>query len=224
MSNKKKDAVFSNWPNQVGQNFEEEDEVLNYRPQITYEMPISLETESRVQPASTTLTDARQRTQDLVAAYNTISKLAEVAQERIDARVGDYKIQLDEKADFHVMEAIGRAFPDKDNVKTITYDMYKQCLAKLHAAQPASKMPIVTAADMAAAASDPKKTSFGGLGVTAGNNRKEVEATQMGGLQPLDMKKFQDSIVKKLFKLLQPMTKGDDAGAIAKHKMDTPHG
>jgi hypothetical protein len=224
----KKDALYSQYPDQAGKDFSEEDEVLNYKPTIQYEVEQSLEREVVTRPIPSTLQEARKKIEDLRQAYQVIEKLAEIAQDRLDDRVGDYRINLNTAVDYQAKEAIKRAFPElQGEPKQISYEMYKQCLARIYAAQGASTVPVVSNSSMVAARNNPKKTNFGGLGAAAGENRKEVDSatgTGGGGMTPIDLDAFQDAIVKKLHDLMGPLDDKDHKKLIRDHLTETPHG
>lgn len=216
----KKDNIFSNWPNQSGYDFSEADEVLNYKPKIKYQGEVSLERATILQKQSRVLTEARKKVDDLRAAYQVIEQLAEIAQKRLDERVGNYKISLNDQVDAQVKDALQRTFPELKDTSEISYEMYKQCVDRLCAA---TEAPTLSAESVATARKNPKKTDFGGLGAKAGDNRKEVDSAS-SGLKPLDLEAFQDAVVKKLHKKMGPLNQAEHDATIRKHMADTPHG
>jgi len=152
----------------VGHSFEDDDRILNYRPQIDFVEPPTVEFDSSL-PATDNLNDTigseRERTQQLIDKYDAVEKLAGLAQKRIDARVkgdGGITIELDPVKDISTIGAIQRQYPDQDPNK-ITYDMYKKCLDCIRVA--AQNAPGVTTEDILTAKSLPFKTDFGGYSI-----------------------------------------------------------
>ena len=207
-------------PNMEGDSFSDDREILTNKPKIEYEEPpTEYDAYERAPEELDTLDDVRNRVDGLRKSYNAIEKLADLAQARIDQRVGNYTVSLDKDADSHVIEAIKRAFPEAKDPTKITFEMYKQCLAR---ANP-SVIPSVSMKDILDAKNDPLRTDFAGLGSTPGQNRPEVSSPAKL-VEPLNLQDFQDSIVKKLFSLLTPFISGLADQKIMQHKIDTPHG
>ena len=215
-------------PGDLGNSFEEADEILNYRPRIEYVEPDpqyfqpSIEEEEEPE----TIDDVRDRTQNLVNGLDAVAKLVDIAQKRVDARVkagGGMTVKLDAKRDYHVIAAMKRRFPDKEDPTQITYDDYKAALDCLQKTSPAQTdgVPRVTAADIRAAKADPNRTSFGGSDNTQGENRAELSSP---GMEPIDLEAFQKAVVLAMHKLLQPLDREDIKEEIRKHKLDTRHG
>lgn len=221
MTIKRKDLPFF-LPGATKDDFEDDRKILTERPDIKYEEPATeydaYEGNPEDKPLDT-LDGIRSRVEGLRKSYNAIEKLSDLAQQRIDQRVGNYSVRLDKNADSHVIEAIKRAFPEAKDPTAITYEMYKQCLAKANLAQ----VPSVSNQDIINSKNDPFRTDFSGLGAPSGQNRPEVSSpTKM--VEPLDLNNFQESILKKLFALLTPSITLLADQKIVQHKIDTPHG
>lgn len=183
----------------MADDFNQERDVLTYRPNIQYEEPdVELFTDEPLDEQINTLEDARQATNDLSKSYSAVEKLAELAQKRVDDRVGNYVVNLDPKADALTIAAIKRAFPEAADPTKISFEMYKQCLSRANV--PA--LPEITTADLLAAKKDPLKTDFSGYGMPAGMNRPEI-TNPAKIVEPLDMEEFQQDLLKQLFELLQ---------------------
>jgi len=224
----KKDVTIP-MPGDIGNSFEETDEILNYRPLIEYVEPDPqyFQPAVDVKPEPETIDSIRDRTQNLINGLSAVAKLVDIAQKRIDARVkanGGLTIKLDPKRDYHTIAAMKRRFPDKLDPTQITYDDYKgalDCLQKTAPAATTGGMPQVTAADIRTAGSDPNRTTFGGSDNKHGENRAELSSP---GMEPIDLDAFQKAAVIAIQKLLKPLDRKDIKEEIRKHKLDTKHG
>lgn len=206
---KKEDQVIKyNFPDLEGENFDQERDVLTHKPKINWTAPPTEEGAGASTDEPSTIEDARNEVNDLIKSYKAIAKLAELVQDKIDERVGNYSVQLDPKADSVVIDAIKRSFPEAKDPSKISYAMYKQCLAR------ATSVPMVDPKDILEAQGDPLRTVFGS------NKRPEVGTTI---IEPIDTQAFQDSAIKKLFELLTPLMLGLVLAQIVQHKLDTPH-
>jgi len=214
----KKDVTIPQ-PGDIGGDFNESDEILNYRPRIEYVEPDPEYFKPDVEEV-VTIDDVRDRTQKLINGLDAVAKLADIAQKRIDQRVknsGGLTMKLDPKRDHQTIAAMKRRFPNADPSQ-ITYDDYKKALDCLQ--KSTAPVPQVTAADIRAAKSDPNRTNFGGVNNKSGENRAELSAP---GMEPMDLDKFQKNAVIALHKLMEPLIRGTANGAISVHKIDTPH-
>jgi len=185
----------------MADDFTQERDILTFRPDIDYEEPeVDIYSDEPLDDQISTLEDARKAVGDLKTSYKAIEKLADQAQKRVDKRVGDYVVNLDSKTDALVIAAIKRSFPEAKDPTKITFEMYKQCLARTNT----SEMPQVTTKDLLAAQQNPLKTDFSGYGAPPGLNRPEISSPAKI-VEPLDMGEFQNNIVKELFQLLQSL-------------------
>lgn len=189
-------------PDEVGGDFDRERDILTERPRIGYEEPPSEEDETEVSDPPTTISDARKEVENLIAQYKSIEQLADLTQERIDQKVGNYTIQLDPNKDYLVISAIKRSFPEAVDPTKISYEMYKQCLARSKVNL--SQIPLMTPADILAAQDDPFRTDFNGLGSTPGLNREEI-ASPASVISPLNMEDFVEAAVKQIFEMLKDL-------------------
>lgn len=225
---KKKDVTLP-MPDDIGGDFEDEDSILNYRPNIEYIEP---EQQYYQDPSATitskeaeTIDNLRDRTQKLIDGFKAVSQLADIAQKRIDKRVeesGGLSIKLDpaNPQDYQTIAAMKRRFPDKKDHTIITYNDYKQTLNCIK--ENAVAAPQMTADDIKIAKSNPYKTNFGGFENQQGENRAELSSNG-NAIKPLDLAQFQKTAVLALFALMLPLIKKEDQLEIVKHKIDTPH-
>lgn len=206
---------------QVPSDFSRETDVLNRKPIIEWvEPPIDEEVAEAYIPAETEVSpieEARKTTEELIKSYNALEKLSDVVEKQIDKKVSDYAVQLDPVADYHVIEAIKRSFPDAKDPTKINFEMYKQCLARSNK----NLIPSVTFDDIQEAKNEPLRTQFGGYGNEPGTNRPEVAGSM---IKPVDLNKFQKSAVKKLWSFLQPLVALQAQLAVLIHKQTTMHG
>ena len=183
-------------------------EVLEFRPELGFIEPDQLRVPQDVPEteAPRTLEQQIERAAQLIDSYRDIEMLVDVAQQRVDARVGDFTVYLDSKVDRNTIEALKRKFPGRDDYNQISYADYRKCLDCIseHAA---SNVKPVTQEDIDAAKLDPLKTSFAGLDLPPGLNRPELDPNSQLVEQP-DMDAIQSSQLKKLFDLLTPDIKG----------------
>lgn len=207
--------------NDTDDRFEESRFVLNYRPVIEFVEPAQEHYEPIVDPTPPTIDSFRDRTRALVDGLDAISKLADLAQKRVDSRVkssGGLNIKLDPQKDAMTVAAMKRRFPDKADPTEITYDDYKKALDCLN--KSAVEPPSVKSEDMKI--DNPNKTDFGGYSNQHGENRAEI-SSPMSSVQPLDLEVFQQAGILALFAMLLPLIKAEDKKEIIQHKIDTPH-
>lgn len=179
--------------------FTQERDILTFKPDIEYEEPdVDILDEQPLEDQVSTLEDARKAVDDLSNSYKAVEKLAELTQKRVDKKVGNYVVNLDPNVDALVVEAIRRSFPEAKDPTKITFEMYKQCLARTNNAE----LPQVKAEDLAAAKQNPLKTDFSGFGAPPGMNRPEINSPAKI-VEPLDMNELQQNLLKQLFELLQ---------------------
>lgn len=220
----KKEDTLTPSPGDVGHSFEREDIVLNYKPTIEYEEPPQEDVGQAPIEENREIEEARNRTQQLIDNYKKINDLTDIAQRRIDNRVqagGGLEIQLDPQRDAHVISALKRCFPEAKAHNKITYEMYKQCLARMNKSP--GSVPQVRATDVQAAKEDPLRTDFGGFNAPPGLNRPEIASPAAGSIQPIDLSAFQAAGVLALFQLLYPYIKKEDKLEILEHLATAPH-
>jgi hypothetical protein len=222
MTDKKKQQLSLNLPDEMGNDFEDDRDILTYKPRIEYqEPPVDPDTDGGYGDSTDepeTIEEARKEVEDLVEGYRKVEQLAELTQKRVDSRVGDYSIQLDPKVDSHVIAAVSRCFPEASDPTKISYEMYKQCLARQNNVDP----DVVTKGDILEARKDSGRTNFGGYGLPPGLGRSEV-SSPAEVVQPIDLQEFQDNSITELWKLLVPLVGAAITVQIIQHKLDTPH-
>lgn len=198
--------------------FEVSRSILNDRPRIQYVEPDQVEgiqgsqQESQPIPIQTLSLESRlSRTEDLIAQYEGLERLAKIAEARLDQQASTATFCLDPVVDAHVIASLHRKF---GNVKAcITYEQYKKCLEDIERLTHTS-VGNLTAEDLEDAASDPGRTHLGGFTDQMGALRPELQF--QSPIPPLDIDKFQKDGTKKLFKMLLPMlTKLADAKILA---------
>jgi hypothetical protein len=186
-------------PDLVSHDFTQEREVLTRRPDIHYEEPYTDDfSEEPTETETVSLEEARQEVDDLIKSYQAVERLAALAEKRVDQRVGNYVVSLDPKVDASVIDAIRRSFPEAKDPTKISYEMYKQCLARVDT----TNLPKVTDQDLKEAKKNPLKTDFSGFGAPAGMNRPEVSSPARI-VDPIDTDSFRDGLIQNLFQLLQ---------------------
>lgn len=207
--------------------FEESDFILNYKPSLNYVEPEQepWEPPLTTEPEDETIDSLRDRTAKLIAGLDSVVKLADLAQKRIDNRVasaGGVTIKLDPIRDSFVIAAMKRQFPEKEDPSEITHDEYKVALDRINQSSSSATQQQITAQDLKDAQADPTRTDFGGLDNQAGENRTEI-SSPFDSVRPVDLDDFQKKAVLSLFKLMLPLIKKTDSAAIKQHKLDTPH-
>lgn len=220
----KEDKNISPTTEDLGNSFDQEDRVLNYKPRIDYEEPDQIPEERVIPETKTELTQLRNRTVDLVAGYQSVRQLVTIAKKRIDDRVvagGGMEVKLDSKVDASVISALQRCFPDATDHTKITYEQYKTCLTRM------SKMgqmaPQVSQAEVDLARGNPLLVEFGGLSNQAGENRPEI-SSPAGNIKPVDTQKLQTAGVLTLFKKMYPLIRRELEAEIQKHETTKKHG
>lgn len=206
-------------PDERGNDFSQEREVLTSRPDIRYVEPdLTVWSEEPTETDPESLEEARQEIVNLKKSYNAIEKLAGLAQKRVDSRVGDLVVALDPEVDALTISAIKRSFPEAKDPTKISYEMYKQCLARADV----SALPNITDKDLQSATRNPLKTDFSGYGTTTGLNRPET-SNETNIIDPIDLKSFQSNAIKDLFKLLQSLNIPYIEWRFRKHLLDHKH-
>ena len=215
----KKDVTIPG-PADIGGAFDEEDEILNFRPRIEFVEPDPEYYPPILVDEPDTIDGIRDRVQKLINGYDAVAKLVDVTQKRIDQRVksgGGFVTKLNPKRDVQAIAAMKRQCPNSDP-NQISFECYKKALNCLQQGAPA--VPAVTASDITAAKSNPNKTAFGGVDNQNGENRAELSSP---GMEPMDIEQFQKNAVIALHKLMEPLIKNTAQGAIENHKIKTPH-
>lgn len=208
----------------LGNSFDREDRVLNYKPKIEYEEPEQIPEERPIPESKTELAQLRNRTSDLVAGYQSVKGLVALAKTRIDNRVaagGGMEVKLDAKVDAVAIEALKRCFPDAPDHTKITYEQYKICLTKM--SKIGQLTPQVSQVDVDLAKQNPLLTEFGGLANQAGENRSEI-SSPAGNIKPVDTQKLQTAGTLALFKKMYPLIKRELEAEIRQHEATKKHG
>lgn len=201
--------------------FSETRDLLNRRPNIHFVEPDQIAGEqlavSEAEPP-TTVTNQTEQLQEVIAQYKRLEDLSDVAQARIDARVGETDMCLDPEVDYNVIVSLKRKFGD---VKPcITYEQYKICLAELAKLGQESALR-VTEDDLLNAATRSQPATFGGYTKDIGMLRPEVQFKSP--IKPIDHESFQKDSVKKLFKMLLPMITQLTDSKILTHLLTANH-
>jgi hypothetical protein len=194
-------------PGDVGSSFEDDHDILNFRPDIFF---VSPEPEPSEATGETTFTDddlgaRKQDTEDLISRYDAVAELIDMAEERIDQRVealGGLTIQLDPKVDGPTIAAMKRMFPDNPFPTQITYGQYKHALKTVtgKAKDPPGFGPL----DIKHAQENPLKTDFGALSLQPGMGRPEITSGSQI-LEPISLPDFILAAVMALFTMLISM-------------------
>lgn len=177
--------------------FSDQRDILNFRPNINFVEPDQVEEVPIVRPVPVTLNTIKNETNSLIKSYKQIQELSILAQEKIDQRSSTIKIKLDPIVDAHIISAVQRHFGDSKKTE-ITYDDYKECLDHINQ----HSMDNFTSRNPSAN-NDQFKTDFGGMGITGGLARPELQ-TNVQSIKPIDLKLFQIEMIEELLKQLAP--------------------
>jgi len=191
----------------TGRDFADDDFILNYRPKIDFVAPEHVPSEKQLssEDVDDVQQSLRERTRNLIAGFEALGKLAELAETRIDQRMqalGGLDIHLDPYKDAGVIMALKRRFPDKVDTSVITYEDYKECVKGQKNATAAQ--PGLTVQDMRNAQADPLRTDFGGLWLRPGESRPEINSTGTT-VEPVSLVEFQANALITLFGMLKDM-------------------
>lgn len=206
-------------PNDEGLSFEDDYDILSFRPEIRFVEPDPEESDEPPQEVLT-IDSFKDRAVAARDNLNAIAKLFDALQDRIDIRGKDFSAKVNPIQDAVVLAAMKRRFPDKDP-NNVTYQDYKEALNCL--SRSAVTPPAISAADIAAGKVDPLKTNFGGLENQNGENRPEI-SSPLSSIKPIDTDAFQKSAVLALFALMLPLLQQQTAQGITQHIKTTPHG
>lgn len=195
--------------------------ILSRRPRILFVEPDQVPGEqspTAPTPPAVELLERKEQLQTVVKQYQRLEQLSDLAQKRIDAKAKDVKMCLDPEVDSHVIASLQRKFGDV--TPCVTYEQYKICVQQLSALGQKAAVT-VTPEDLAAAAADPNRTSFGGYTKETGAMRPELQ--YKSPVKPISMDKFQKDGTKKLFKMLLPMITKLTDSKILTHLLTAPH-
>jgi hypothetical protein len=197
-------------PSDIGEDFEQEREILTDRPRLEYEGRELDRDPSYIDlpagdPEDTEIEEARQKTKAIIAGYKALDKLTDLTQRKIDKVVGNYNVNLDSTVDASAVAALKRTFPNKKDFSSISYKEYKQALGKIAAASPAPAL--VTDKAVKEARNEPSRVKMGGYGSKAGSARPSLDKTAQA-IKPVDQDEFQKNAILELFKLMFPMISG----------------
>ena len=209
-------------PDELGHSFDEEDQILHFKPNLEYIEPESVNFDPLLmQEAIESISD--NKTQAIVDAFQAVKDLAEATQQRVDNRVkalGGMDVKLDPQKDQLVIAAMKRRFPDKTDFSSISYDDYRQCIDKLNSNADVNLAP--TTNDIFMAKNDILRTDFGGLNNKQGENRPEI-SSPANSVAPIDLDAFQKAGVIALFALMLPLIQGETHKAILEHLATAKH-
>ena len=205
-------------PNDVANSFDDDYDILSFRPEIRFIEPDQM-LETPFVPFSPTVDSFRDRAADARDNLNAVGQLFDALQKRVDTRGKDFVAKVDPIQDATVVAAMKRRFPERDSSE-VTYEDYKQALDCLSKSAPST--PVVSADDIRKAKADPLKTDFGGANSQNGENRPEL-SSPLNTVKPIDTESFQKSAVLALFALMLPLLQQQSSSAIAQHLATTPH-
>ena len=192
-------------PNDVGNNFDDERDLLTFRPKIDFVSPDLIPSEAdptEVRGFDDEIGDKKQETENHIRELDALVELADIAEARIDNRVealGGLDIRLDPIVDATVIAAMKRMFPTNADPNRITYDQYKYTLKQISAA--AKTPPTFGPLDLRAAQENPYKTDFGGIGLDPGMARPEISSSGRV-IEPLNLPDFVAAAIIAMFTLL----------------------
>jgi hypothetical protein len=180
-------------------------DILNRRPNIQYISPPSEDVIPEPQPDAEP--SKPERVQRLVNSFRAIEQAALAVEDAIAKRAKDVTMELNlsNPEDFVAAQAAGRLFPDAAEevtdgvkvVKTLTYDMYHQCIKamKEHGKERGKNNQIP------AVAPSMTKTDFGGLGM---DRRPELNNMSIP-FAPIDLLSYITATIPLLFGMLFPL-------------------
>lgn len=209
---RKKDQVIP-LPNDVGNNFDDERDFLNFKPNIDFVSPDFIPSEADPQDDRFGVSDdeighKKDLIENHLKEFSALVELADLAEARIDARVdalGGLDIQLDPVVDASIISAMKRTFPNDPNPQKISYAQYKAALKKISGA--AKTPPTFGPTDLRAAQENPYKTDFGGAGLAPGLGRPEISSSGRV-IEPLSLEDFVAAAIMALFSLLITLITG----------------
>ena len=198
----RKETVKTPLPGDAGNDFTVDDDILNFKPNISFVSPTRQEAPPGPVTSTDELGDSAQDLQNLIDGYSDAGQLIEIAQQRIDDRVnslGGNNIRLDPIKDAVAISAMKRFFPTKADPTTISYEDYQAAL-KTVSNSPAPP-PTFGPLDIQNAQNNPYQTDFG-LSQLPG------AASSGGGINPLDLVAFQAQAVITLFGMMTKLITG----------------
>jgi len=178
--------------------FEQDDFILNYRPQISFIEPAQETSDFIPEPEEILTDDIKNQTDELVAGLHTANALVKATQQRIDNRVqslGGVVVKLDPIKDHTIIAAMKRRFPNKEDPTQITYDDYKSVLGCVR--DNAISPPSISVEDIRDAAQDPYRMDFGSL----------ATSSAMETITPIDLEEYQKNAVLAIFSMMLPLLK-----------------
>lgn len=188
-------------PGDVGHDFEDDYDILNFRPDIGFVAP-EHQVEELGEPVEDNLAKQKQSTEDLISRYDALGELVDMAEQRIDDRVdalGGLTILLDQNVDAAVIAAMKRKFPDNAAPDRITYQQYKAALKGMMSQT--QETPGYGPLDLQKAQENPLKTDFGALALPPGYGRPEISSGS-SVIKPISIPEFVTAAVLSLFGLL----------------------
>lgn len=197
--------------------FTDTDSILNYRPTLEWEEPEDIDEDAIPEIGQTEQQLAREKTEQLIAGYTELAKIADLIQKKIDDRVkilGGFSAQLDPKVDAATIAAMKRRFPEVDS-GTLTYDIYKKALACIKENQ--KELPLVKSDEIKNSQLNPSLTNFGGFGSAPGKLRPEISNPIV---DPVDLAKYQEDAVEELFDKMEDMISNNSASAVLTHELN----
>lgn len=210
-------------PSDTDETYNEDYEILTYKPNIGFVEPEQEPISYNEDPPEESTDDTRDKTKTLINNLDNLSKLFGLAQQRVDNKVkagGGVTIKLDPVKDAATIAAMKRKFPDKADPTQLTYDDYKDALECIN--NSVKSLELVTEKDLLSALSDPLRTDFGGYGNQKGENRPEL-SNNSSSVEPVDMDAFKKGAVIALFLLLLPLIVPKIKAEIAEHLITAPH-
>lgn len=177
--------------------------ILNFRPVIDFVEPEQEPATPNPRPSPPPIIDdeleaERVRTK-LFNLAESVDVLATAVQTKIDLKAKDMVIALDPVVDFAVIDALNREHPDAGD--EITYEIYKHCRDRIMAfANEQAGKNRITEDQVEAARLQLDKVVVGGFNTKEAKNGKMRPDLHIKArlIDPIDMKKFQISLIKIL--------------------------
>jgi hypothetical protein len=181
-------------------------DILNYRPEIVFVEP---EAEIEVPVGETplpTLEEDKKSWEDLGRMALLSKLLADVFQDKISRKVGDFTIGLDPNNDAAVIAAMARKYPEADPTK-ITYQQYRECREGMR--DRSDSMANALGPDenlIKEMRMNPMKSQLDAFGLNTPNARQGLLRPDLEKynqvVEPIDLESFQDALIRRLMNLL----------------------
>jgi hypothetical protein len=181
--------------------------ILNFRPKINFVEPDQQDSPIEPQLEEATPLQIEEKRVQVKNLADSVNKLAQAVQFKIDNKSKDQIVILDSGVDNAVIRSLRRSYPDANNFDRITYAQYKKCRDRLRDyAAGVSLRAAINQEEINSAKSqmDQGKYTVGGIGTEAATNgglRPELDDKNRL-IDPVDIEQFQEDLLIMLFNML----------------------